>query len=88
MTVVSARFSGRSASTKLKHRLGSMSVPLTTGVAAHAVKSRMLCFIEIDLKIAATLAAVEFRSLSFIAINRDSRTRYFLVAGHVSSKCS
>ena len=54
----------------------------------HSVKSRMLCFIEIDLKIAEALAAVEFRSLSFIAINRDSRARYFLAGGQVSSKCS
>ena len=54
----------------------------------HLVTSRMLCFIAIDLKIAATPAAVEFRSLSFIAFNRDSRTRYFLVGGKVPSKCS
>jgi len=40
----------------------------------HSVENRMLCFIAIDLKIAATPAAIEFRSLSFITFNRDSRS--------------
>ena len=53
-----------------------------------SVASRMLCFIAIDLKIASTPAAVQFRSLSFIAFDRDSRTRFFLVGRQVPSKCS
>jgi hypothetical protein len=43
----------------------------------HSVTSRILCFIAIDLKIAATPAAVEFRSLSFIAFDRDWRDSIF-----------
>ena len=48
----------------------------------------MLGFIAIDRKTAETVAAVALHSPSLLAIDRDSRTRRFLVECQVSWKCS
>ena len=72
----------------------SYQPPSTSSVIAistsYAIRLRAECLVSSRLtrKTAETVAAVAFHSPSLIAIDRDSRTRRFLVECQVAWKCS